>query len=821
MRTPRAVSVRVVCLLSVFASAAAAQNTFTRTYTFPDSLNMACCTSTQFGLSSSINDTTIPGPVAQISNITVSGTVHVTSPDVTSSASFDWEVFIDSSPSVLTPGQTTGNPAYVISPALTQFHSSQSTYAAVGDSVNFETTYNFGTTVSSSNPGGHVVAASAFPMAVTSGMYIQVFGWSGGVNANLTLSNITVVVTGISGSAGPNSTFAPPSATVVYEGFQGADNNIPVTYNLYPWLGEKVALLTPQNTLDVPTMYKILAGLDAAWKEYEQITQADPSVYAPGTISGRDIIAVVPDASIPSCAACTYVGANGSELTSTYFSVLYNGVMTSDQYDQVMFYEFGRNFWFYNNQLTTLGAFSTGFAIANRFISLDRAGLQGGPYDGLTFAQFQQSDMIDFLNSYLDNPSYTWQNTLLTGQAPPSTVGWSIEDLAGAMLYRLYDDFGFAAYQAFWQALLKLPTANTPDNSVQNFLSAAMTATNQNYGFLFKGAYSAPAVNLCSLTLGSSGTTLGAQPVTNSIGFTTSRDYCEWTASVSGSSWVHLAITSGTGSGSLTYSVDANATGQPRSAVIELSGEGFTIVQNATPTIPPSSISVVNGATFGNGVAPGSWITIEGQTLALASQIAASSTLPDTLSGVQVLVNGSAIPLDFVSPSQINAQLPYEISAGSAQLVVTNYGVASTPVTFAVSATSPGIFMSGGFAVAENVDATTGAVTVNSPKNPVPPGSYIVLYLTGQGLLNNPILTGAAAPNLPLSSPVANASVQIGGTEVPLLFLGMTPGLVGVCQANIQIPDSMPPGDPSVIVTIGAAASPPALIAIGTSNARP
>jgi uncharacterized protein (TIGR03437 family) len=774
---------------------------------------LACCSSIQYGFTSVIHDATIAGPTAQVTSISVTGTITANSPDIDGDASFDWEVFIDPSPSTIPPGPSTGNPANVVSPALTQFHSAQGTATAAGAAIRFQATYDFGTTAYTPAPGSHVVSASAAPMSPTSGLYVQVFAWSGAINVDLTLSNIVVVV---SGTAGPSGAAEPgqPSATAVYQGFSGASNNIPITYNLYPWFGQKVALLTPQSTLDVSTMNTTLAGLDAAWEVYEQITGADPSPYPPSTLNGRDIIAVVPDASIPSCAACTYVGFNGSELTSTFFSVLYDDVQDNSEFDQVMFYEFGRNFWFYNNQLGQVSEFTTGFAIANRFISMGRAGLNGGPFDGLTFQQFHSSDMIDFLNSYLANPNYTWENTILTGQAPPSAIGWSAADLAGAMLYRLYDDFGFPAYQAFWKALQRLPTANNPDASIQNFLSAAMTATGSNYGFLFKGAYASPPLDLCSLTPAPSTVSVGAQAAVGSISITSSRDYCTWTATVSSGSWVQLPVNSGTGGGNLSYSVDANITGQSRSAVIELGNASITVLQSAIPSVAPSIASVVNGATFAGGVAPGSLISIEGQSLALLTQTAVSVPLPQVLGGVQVLVGGDPIPLDYVSPTQINAQVPFNVPTGAANFVVNNLGAFSTSVTVTVNATAPGLFSSNGYAIAQNVDASSGAVTLNGPTNPLPEGEYLVLYFTGQGALNNPIASGDVAPLSPLSSPVANANVQIAGVTVPISFVGMTPGLVGVAQANIQVPTDLPTGDQRLVISIGGVASAPALVSI-------
>jgi serralysin len=172
---------------------------------------------------------------------------------------------------------------------------------------------------------------------------------------------------------------AQPSSTVAYTSIQGA------SYNLYPWFGQKIVILTRSNSLDPSVMAKMVSALDAAFVIYESITGSDPSPYPPTTLNGRDTIAEVPDGT--TCGAgCTYIGANGSELASTYFTVLYNGVALHDEYDQVMFYEFGRSFWFYNPPLGKVDSFVTGFAIANRFTSMERIPVKGGPFNNLSFA---------------------------------------------------------------------------------------------------------------------------------------------------------------------------------------------------------------------------------------------------------------------------------------------------------------------------------------------------------------------------------------------------------------------------------------------------
>ena len=60
--------------------------------------------------------------------------------------------------------------------------------------------------------------------------------------------------------------------------------------------------------------------------------------------------------------------------------------------------------------------------------------------------------------------------------------------MAGAMIYRVYRDSGFARYRAFWKALRKQHAAQTPDDAVRAFIVAAKATTGRDYGFLFKDA---------------------------------------------------------------------------------------------------------------------------------------------------------------------------------------------------------------------------------------------------------------------------------------------------------------------------------------------
>jgi hypothetical protein len=82
---------------------------------------------------------------------------------------------------------------------------------------------------------------------------------------------------------------------------------------------------------------------------------------------------------------------------------------------------------------------------------------------------------------------------------------------------------------------------------------------------------------------------------------------------------------------------------------------------------------VVNGASYLPGpVAPGSVIHIFGSNLSQTTLASSAMPLPFTLGGVTVSVNGFMTPLFSVSPTQIVAQLPYEIDPGTATLVITS-----------------------------------------------------------------------------------------------------------------------------------------------------
>jgi uncharacterized protein (TIGR03437 family) len=220
---------------------------------------------------------------------------------------------------------------------------------------------------------------------------------------------------------------------------------------------------------------------------------------------------------------------------------------------------------------------------------------------------------------------------------------------------------------------------------------------------------------------------------------------------------------------------------------------------------------LVNAASFTTSVAPGGLISIFGSDLSAGTASATAFPLPTTLGGASVKVNGVEIPLVYASPAQLNGQLPYETPPGRATAVVAVNGLESAAAAFDVERTAPAILQwSAGRAVAQNQDGQ-----LNWTSRPAAPGSIITVYLTGIGAVDNPVGTGLAASADPLSRPLAEVEAYVGGLFARIHFLGLTPGLAGLAQANLQVPD-LPPGDYPVLIRIGGVGSNSPIVAVGS-----
>ncbi len=188
-----------------------------------------------------------------------------------------------------------------------------------------------------------------------------------------------------------------------------------------------------------------------------------------------------------------------------------------------------------------------------------------------------------------------------------------------------------------------------------------------------------------------------------------------------------------------------------------------------------------------------------------ASAPAYTFPLPTALNGVEILFNGSPVPLFYAGPNQINFEVPMEApQSGTADVqvleVATGQILGDSPVQMTEAV--PGIFTltgdGSGTAAALNQDGT-----VNGPTNPAAQGSTITIFGTGQGYV-----AGAPPDGSPDTDQLQTARepiVIMGFEEVPsanITYYGLAPDQVGVWQLNIVIPDSVitTPTNPTQVI---------------------
>ena len=179
----------------------------------------------------------------------------------------------------------------------------------------------------------------------------------------------------------------------------------------------------------------------------------------------------------------------------------------------------------------------------------------------------------------------------------------------------------------------------------------------------------------------------------------------------------------------------------------------------------------------------------------LASEEAtASAPLPLTLAGTSVTINGIPAPLSFVSPGQINAEVPSSLTAPDHQIIAVAILVTtpagSAGIQTGLASGAPGLFTADssgcGQAAALNI-RPDGAVSVNSASNSAAPGDYVALFGTGFGAPLQQVDDGSATTG-PLSIRVTPGVTVDGAQLDSLAYAGLAPGYAGPDQINFQVP---------------------------------
>ena len=221
------------------------------------------------------------------------------------------------------------------------------------------------------------------------------------------------------------------------------------------------------------------------------------------------------------------------------------------------------------------------------------------------------------------------------------------------------------------------------------------------------------------------------------------------------------------------------------------------LLLNATQA-PPQVNAVVNAASFSGSMAPGSLAALFGSGLADAEYQdlfdSSRNAFPTTVAGITVTVRGIPAALTYVSPGQINFQVPWEtpVAPAAVAVVVTRNGAASNAPTVTFSATAPSVFAFNGVAI---VSCFNSGVTA---------GAVCTLWGNGFGPKNSPQQDGVpASASSRLAVP---CSLTIGGHSAEIQYCGAAPEQI-IDQLNFVYPAGVPVGAPPVdaILTIGSA----------------
>ena len=252
---------------------------------------------------------------------------------------------------------------------------------------------------------------------------------------------------------------------------------------------------------------------------------------------------------------------------------------------------------------------------------------------------------------------------------------------------------------------------------------------------------------------------------------------------------------------------------------------------DATPAIQ----SVISAGAYGgfSALAPATWMEIYGTNLAnVLSQNWATvnfngNLAPTALGGTTVTIGGQSAFIDYISPGQVNAQVPSNVSPGLQPVVVSMAGGASAAFMIMVNATEPGVLApavfdvaAGQYVVALFPDNVTyvlpPGLTSAVPTARAKPGNTIVFYGVGFGPVTPNTPAGQIVPYTPINNLSSNVQVNFAGVPGTVTYSGLAGGYLGLYQFDVIVPnvaasDSVPisfslggtPGPQKMIIAIG------------------
>jgi uncharacterized protein (TIGR03437 family) len=342
--------------------------------------------------------------------------------------------------------------------------------------------------------------------------------------------------------------------------------------------------------------------------------------------------------------------------------------------------------------------------------------------------------------------------------------------------------------------------------------------TQRSYGGGANDAFLA-VIATCSLTFTPPNAVLGLSGGTGRISINTTPE-CGWNTA-SNSSWLNItSFSSGSGSGTVSFSAAPNATAV--SGTITIGAQSFTVLESGPVTL--SSIAPAS-AVAGGAL----------QVVLTGSNFVPGATL--TVSNPAVTVGNVAV----VSPTQINAVLniPATASAGPATLTVSTLAGAGGPASFTIvppvpllssvvpagapAGSSVNITLNGSYLAGATVTVDNPAVSVSTTPGSTPNQVVVSMNIPANaqtGAMNICVTTaGGTSTTLPFNisppaTPIAsavnaasNAAFGLPNSAIAqgalLVFYGKSIGPTSLQQARYPLPFSL--GQTSATVTVNGA----------------